>query len=370
MPHHIQTPLAVRVGLPTPGGKLLAAARHRGYPVLLSANAFARRIPLRLPWGGTFRHFRLPDPHQFDGMDVALDSAGFMAATQYREFQWTVEQYMDLVAAYPWTWWAAMDYCCEPEVANDRPERLLRMAATVLLYRQCLNAARARGLSPPVPVIQGWTPTEYRQSIRWLNLDPWPSLVGVGSVCRRAVEGPNGILEIVEALDKALPAGVRLHLFGMNRAALAPLANHPRVASTDSMAWDAHARRQRPTGRDVAFRIQCMERWMRRQNWRLNAGARGAGLQARLSLPCPAGDLSFEAHALESLALEWAELVLSNDVTYLDAVWYMKADAPHLIAMVRQRCVTPTSLTALEEIFPGLSLTVAHPRPMHSSLWR
>lgn len=160
----------VRVGLPTPGGRLLAAAKARGYPVLLSANAFAQTYPRGHERERSFRRFRRPDPQQLDGVDVALDSAGFVAAVKYGDYRWGVREYIDLVAAYPWRWWAAMDYCCEPEVAQDRPLRILRMAATVALYYECRSAARQRGLTDPMPVLQGWTAREYLESIDWLGL--------------------------------------------------------------------------------------------------------------------------------------------------------------------------------------------------------
>lgn len=35
-----------------------------------------------------------------------------------------------------------MDYCCEPQVAQGRAIRLLRMAATVALYYKCRSVAR------------------------------------------------------------------------------------------------------------------------------------------------------------------------------------------------------------------------------------
>ena len=354
--HHLQ----VRVGLPTPSGRLLAAARQRGYDLLLSANVFARREPLRSERGGQFLGFRMPDPKQFAGLDVALDSAGFVAATRYRQYPWTVPEYMELVAAYPWTWWASMDYCCEPQVADDRPTRLLRMAATVALYHQCLSMARARGLSDPIPVLQGWSPVEYRQSFHWLNLQPCPDLVGVGSVCRRPVQGPDGVLEIVNTLDELLPSGVRLHLFGVSRAALSALANHPRIASTDSMAWDAHARRERPRGRDTSFRIDCMDRWVHRQQWRLSTESRGAGLQTRLPFSVNRESMSFESHVLEALALRYSDLILAGDLGYLDAVWCMKQDAPVVMALIHQGTVTPLSLDTLDEIFEDLSAAVTH----------
>lgn len=65
----------LRVGIPLRGGRLLAAARERGYPVLFFANAFALRYPQSHARAGAFRRFALPDPEQFEGVDAALDSA-------------------------------------------------------------------------------------------------------------------------------------------------------------------------------------------------------------------------------------------------------------------------------------------------------
>jgi hypothetical protein len=39
--------------------------------------------------------------------------------------------------------------------------------------------------------------------------------VGLGSVCRRHLHAPDGIVAIVRALDEIMPAGVQLHLFGV-----------------------------------------------------------------------------------------------------------------------------------------------------------
>ena len=351
--------LIVRVGLPTPTGRLVRAARSRRYPVLFSANAFARRYPPRHEREGSFQRFGLPDPEQLQGLDVALDSAGFVAAVRYGDYPWSVADYVELAAAYPWAWWASMDYCCEREVATDRPLRLLRMAATVALYYECRAEARLRGLSDPMPVLQGWTVSEYLQSMDWLALAEWPHLVGVGSVCRRSVHGVDGVLAIVEALDRALPPGVQLHLFGVKSEALAVLAHHPRIASTDSMAWDFAARRERPRQRTAAFRIHCMERWMHQQDAQLTTRARGAGLQTTLSaLFDSALETEFEAQVLEALALQHAELILSRDLCLLDAVWSAKRDAATAITWVRQRRVSTTDLTALDELIDGLAQRV------------
>lgn len=349
-----RVPFTLRVGLPLSGGALVRAARTRGLPVLFSANAFAQRYPRGHEREREFRRFRLPDPEQFKGIDAALDSAGFVAAVRYGEYQWEVEDYLDLVASFPWTWWAAMDYCCEPQLAADRPLRLLRMAATVARYEACASAARRRGLSAPMPVLQGWTVPEYLLSLDWLALEPTPAMLGVGSVCRRNVRGPDGVLEIIDALDRVLPSSTQLHLFGVKSEALSVLAGHPRIASTDSMAWDFAARRQRPTTRSSAFRIECLDRWVQRQQVRVSRG--GEPLQRPLALLFDEPVHSdFEALVLEALALQHADLILSRDMEYLDAVWSAKRDAATAIAIVRQRGCSDSALCALDELIAGLA---------------
>lgn len=101
--------LQMRVGLPLTGGALPAAARQRGYPVLFSANAFARTFPVSHERAGEFQGFRGPRPGQLDGLNAALDSAGLVAAARYGDYRWTVSDYYDLVAPSrgpgmpPWT---------------------------------------------------------------------------------------------------------------------------------------------------------------------------------------------------------------------------------------------------------------------------
>ncbi len=42
------------------------------------------------------------------------------AARRYRGFPWGADDYLDLAAAAPWLWWAAMDWCVEPEMRIPR----------------------------------------------------------------------------------------------------------------------------------------------------------------------------------------------------------------------------------------------------------
>jgi hypothetical protein len=331
--------LQMRVGIPLTGGALPAAARRLGYPVLFSANAFARVFGDGHERAKEFAGFRLPKGGQLDGLDAALDSAGFVAAARYGDYRWRVADYYDLVESFPWTWHASMDYCCEPEVAKDRPLRLLRIAATAQMLAQCQAEAKARGLPAPMPILQGWTPAEYALCARWLPVLEWPALVGLGSVCRRQVDGPNGILSILDAVDAVLPPGVRLHLFGVKSAALALLSKHPRVASADSMAWDMQARAERRTGRDMSFRIGHMQTWMDRQEDAIAEPPSCAALPRSLFDPTSfGGHISTEEEiVLEALALQWADLLLENQVEYRDAVWHAFEAGVWAVAKLRMR---------------------------------
>lgn len=345
----------VRVGIPHAGGQLVAAARRRRMPVLFSANAFARTYGARHEWAGDFRSFRLPDPAQFEGLDAALDSGGFVAAARYGDYRWTVEQYLDLVASNDWAWWSSMDLCCEPEVAADKPLRLLRMAATAQLLAACRCGARDRGLSMPMPILQGWTPDEYVQSAMWLPILDWPDLVGVGSVCRRPIHGPTGLLAVLEAVDAVLPDHVRLHLFGVKSEALELLAGHPRIASVDSMAWDFGARAQKRVGRDAAYRIGHMHAWTARQSATVH---RAPAARARVGWTdgeavAPSARPGRNDLVCLALAQQLAELVLESQIEYRDAVVHLVRDSATACALVTH-AAGPTLLEDLDEVIAGL----------------
>lgn len=351
----------VRVGVPLTGGQLVAAARDKGYPVLFSANAFARSWPKGHEREGEFKAFRLPDPDQFGGLDAALDSAGFVAAVRYGDYRWSVEDYYDLVQAYPWAWHAAMDYCCEPQIAQDRPLRLLRIAATAYMLNQCQKEAASRQLQAPMPVLQGWTPDEYATCAEWLPVMAWPALVGLGSVCRRQVHGSNGILAILEAVHQVLPPHVRLHLFGVKSTVLERLASHPRVASVDSMAWDVQARAERRTGRDMAFRISHMQTWTDRQRKIVARSSRATPVQTMLFDPAEFGGFTCtDELVMEAAALQYADLLMGGVLEYRDAVYHCKYDGTIALAIIRRNGLNAESIAECDEMLEGFGTRITN----------
>tara|TARA_R110000824_G_scaffold32869_1_gene105902 strand:- start:379 stop:1167 length:789 start_codon:yes stop_codon:yes gene_type:complete len=258
----MSTGIDLRIGIPEVNGRFIHEAKDHNYKIMISVSRF---------WKWPKKRFQKPGKG-LNGLDIFLDSAGFTAQSKWGGYPWTPDMYLDQVALGTWTYWSQMDFCCEPEVANDQTEVLRRVSETAKYLDVLLRGAAEREMTAPTPVLQGWTPSNYALSAQLADDvlgGTWPDLVGVGSVCRRNVNGADGIVSIVEALDKILPPNVKLHLFGVKSQALRVLREHPRVTSSDSMAWDFAVRmecRKASRSFDIASRVAGMHKWKRRQD--------------------------------------------------------------------------------------------------------
>lgn len=251
----------VRVGIPQTSGALVKASYAAGLPVLFSSNAFARTDQNK-----TFKRFNLTAAKRLPAdMDCALDSAGFVAMALYGDYRWSPEQYMELVRARDWAWWSPLDYCVEPEVASDRVTKEIRISATVAGYDKCVRLAQDWEVKPPICILQGYEAQDYVRCARAIGLERLPSLIGLGSVCRRHLGGPAGVATIFDALDNVLPNHCKIHAFGVKSGAIQQLGRHPRLFSVDSMSYDAAARASMRTGRTQDLRISHMMSWHQRQ---------------------------------------------------------------------------------------------------------
>ena len=299
--------LMVRVGLPHSGGALSFHAFKQGYPVMVSAASF---------WDQRAGAFRIPDATNLMDLDFAIDSAGFSAMSNWKKkgkqagmagvYPWGLTDYCRLAALMRPSWWAVPDMCTEPEIADNQAEIDYRIDATATLLEATLRVvyswqkqlARstdaevvASMVTPPVPVVQGRKIQDYRRSLEltlsvWERWRPWlaaPTLIGVGSVCRRDLhDKQSGLYAIVAALEAHLPPGTKMHLFGIKGASLSRLKLNPAVASTDSMAYDFGARveaRRSGHSNSMAHRSAAMSAWMRGAGDRLTPVA---GEQPRL----------------------------------------------------------------------------------------
>lgn len=301
---HVAKQLTVRIGIPHRSGRLTAHAFDEDFPVMVSAAAF---------WHQKSSSFKIPHATNLTELDLALDSAGYTAIKSWKAkgrqsgmasvFPWSYSQYIELACLLGVNWWSQPDLCCEPDIAGTPDEVAYRVNATATLLEGCLRlvydwqnqlsksdtAASARVaanlVKPPVPVLQGWTPADYMRSLEqmlnvWERWRPWlasPSLIGVGSVCRRPMNHPkHGLRAILLALEKNIPSGCRIHLFGVKGTCLAELKKLPWVASTDSMAYDLSARlKALKAGHSNSASHRCgeMTRWMQSANKRIDPSA-------------------------------------------------------------------------------------------------
>lgn len=301
--------LVMRVGIPHIGGALTSHAFEEGFPAMVSASAF---------WREKQGRFHIPEICNLHELDLALDSGGFVSGMLFKQkgrqrgianvFPWTLSQYVELAASLGVNFWSQPDLCVEPELASSREERDYRINATATLLeatlrqvyawqnelaKTCAPSTVANMIKPPVPIIQGWTVSDYQRSMDllmqvWSRWQPWldvPTLIGVGSVCRRSLSHPeHGLHAILAGLEGLIPSGSRVHLFGVKGSVLSSLKLLPWVGSADSMAFDFGARikaRKQGCSNTMAHRSQEMSAWMLKASQRLRPAT---GDQFRLPL--------------------------------------------------------------------------------------
>jgi hypothetical protein len=278
--------MLVYCGIPTTQQSFLGVARSLESPLLVSVNAFwkdDRFCGYEVLWD-----IEVP---------LALDSGGFVAMRRYGGYRWSVQQYIDLAVMLRPVFWAAQDYACEPEIAADSAQVTKRIRNTVFTLGETLarvihwnQELPGQPAVAPMPVIQGWKPQDYRTCVKLMEdrviSDPpaalvlgsneWPALVGVGSVCRRNLTGPDNLYRIVDALKEALPPHVGFHLFGVKSTALATLKDRTRIVSADSMAWNYAARREafaKRIPKTKELLCENMTNWVERQRIMTKPGA-------------------------------------------------------------------------------------------------
>lgn len=211
---------------------------------------------------------------------LSLDSAGFTAMIAYGGFPWSTRDYVGLAASYPFRWWASLDYCVEQEIARDREEVLDRISRTVRANIDCRLLGEDAGIGATfLPVIQGRSADDYGRCADALSETiSRARLVGVGSMCRRAIHGAQGLIAIVDHLDRILPRDIRLHLFGVKGEAIPYLKVYShRIASIDSQAYGISARvdaRRRRCSKSDTLVADHMGQWVQRQMERMCEPAR------------------------------------------------------------------------------------------------
>jgi len=166
-----------------------------------------------------------------------VDSGGYSMFTKFSQYPYTIEEYINLVNSwrdlYPVSEVAIMDYPCEPHLNREVFEtNIERIDQTVTNALDCIDYDSS---IPWVPVIQGYTMSEYRYCWeRYQEFDLRARLWAIGSICTRKKTG--GIRAIVTRIKRLVKQP--LHAFGITL----PSIEHPEIffslESSDSAAWN------------------------------------------------------------------------------------------------------------------------------------
>ncbi|MCF6391235.1 hypothetical protein [Mycobacterium sp. SMC-4] len=182
----------------------------------------------------------------------ALDSGGFTELSMFGEWRTSARDYTAAVWRYDQEIgnleWAS------PQDLMTEPEQLARTGLSVREHqrRTIANFQELQDLWPGpaydvpwVPVLQGWTPDDYRRCID-MYYDAGVDLsqcflVGVGSICRRQGTAEiDVILSTIQRHDPEIP----LHAYGCKVTGLKRYGH--RITSADSLSWSYQARRSAP----------------------------------------------------------------------------------------------------------------------------
>lgn len=176
-----------------------------------------------------------------------MDSGAFTEISRHGAYRESAVAYAGLVNHWHRVSGGAMvaavsqDYMCEPFILGITGMTVAdHQRLTIERYDQIRAAVHAAYV---MPVLQGYTPTEYVSHIRQYGARLAPGMwVGVGSVCKR-----NGDPRAIEAVLLAIRAerpDLRLHGFGLKKTALGSGVVRQILHSADSLAWSYAARRQ------------------------------------------------------------------------------------------------------------------------------
>jgi hypothetical protein len=201
--------------------------------------------------------------------DWMMDGAGFTQISTHGDYSETPNEYAaeirrqkgngNLVAA------VAQDWMCEPRVIRRTGLSVSEYQRRTIERYDDLIACDTGGVYV-LPVLQGWTATDYTDHVEAYGDRLAPGAwVGVGSVCKRNVN-PISILRVLYAIHGARP-DLRLHGFGVKVSSLEFQPLRDELATADSMAWSYAARKQ---GRD-------QNDWHEAQDFAERMGAGGEG---------------------------------------------------------------------------------------------
>lgn len=167
------------------------------------------------------------------GKEWFMDSGAFTFLKQKGGFPYTYGEYLKAVYKFEPTYFANMDYCCEPTIVKATGLSVLHhIAKTIENGRQLIDYDKKRF----VMVVQGWTARDYLTSLDYIkDYGLFTDILGIGTICGRT--NPKEVYKIVKLIRYHTPDWVKLHAFGMSINLLKYKEIFDQLNSIDTYAW-------------------------------------------------------------------------------------------------------------------------------------
>jgi len=203
-----------------------------------AASGAQRKALKRLREPNVMISYATQENEPWDGIKrLFVDSGGYTLMLQRGEHA-TVSDYLSYIREHEPEWWAYQDYPCEPDILEKYGRTVEDHIDKTVDRARVFADANAPGVG--VPVLQGWTVSDYMESVdRFRDHGILPAeRVGIGSVCGR--ENTQKVVEILRRVGAEVDA--ELHGFGIKTTALQYPAAREALTTADSLAYTVTAR--------------------------------------------------------------------------------------------------------------------------------
>ena len=162
-----------------------------------------------------------------------MDSGAFTYLKENGKFPYTVGSYLGAVSKFNPSYFACMDWCCEPSVRIRTKHTVdAHIALTVESGMELIDFDKNRF----VMVIQGWEWNDYISCLEQIKEQGlFTPVMGVGTICGRT--DAKQVFDILKSIRAEIPDWVKLHCFGLSLNLLRFKEIYDRVDSVDTFSW-------------------------------------------------------------------------------------------------------------------------------------
>ncbi len=168
-----------------------------------------------------------------NGKEWFLDSSAFTILKQYGKYPFSYGNYLRAVSKFKPTYFANMDWCCEPDIIKSTGLNVLHhISHTIENGKQLIDFNKDNF----VMVVQGWEIRDYLTCIDYIKDNGlFTSVLGIGTMCCR--KNPTEVFNILKNIKANIPDWIKLHCFGFSIDMLKFKELYDLIDSIDTYAW-------------------------------------------------------------------------------------------------------------------------------------